>query len=261
MSYILFLNELSFGPAADRWAADTAMAKFDKVLRAFYEWNQETSLVDHIELQSIELAPEYSFKAWINADPVNKTRWQFIRLRQAKAPFKAPVLPADVDYKYGKESVHGLGCADYFDGLCVSLHVGDVWDSAEILIDRIAVEEDADGEPVMRHEQEKIPHSATVDNAANHKNWWQRLRPRLPVQREGRKFRHYRFGIMTECLESNYFYSVDRARHGSSAVKRFTARADGLYWDADLDSAGNVMVGKHKSNVGIKISWRDLDAV
>jgi len=261
MSFVLFLNELSFGTSADRWTADAAMDKFDKVLRLFYEWNQETSLVDHIGLQSIELAPEYSFKAWINAEPINKTRWQFIRLRQAKAPFKAPMIPSDVEYKYGEESVHGIGCADYYNGLCVSLHIGAVWDLAEILVDRMTIEYDAEDEPVFRHDQEKIPHSATVENATTHKNWWQQPRPRLPVQREGRKYRHHRFGVMIECLESSCFYSVDRARHGSSAVKRFDARADGLYWNADLDEAGNIMTGKHKSDVGIKISWRELHAI
>jgi hypothetical protein len=261
MAFVLFLNELSFGVAADRWAADAAMAKFDNVLRTFYEWNQETSLVDHIELQSTRLSPNYTFKEWINAEPVNQARWQFIRLRQSKAPFKNPILPGDVEYKYGDRGVDGLGFADYFDGLCVSLHVGDVWDSSEIIIDRISVDGDPDGEPVIRRDQEKIPHSSTVDNAADHQNWWQQPTPRLPVQRVGRKFRHYRFGIMTECLESRYFYSVDRARHGSSAVKRFVEQADALYWNADLDSDGNEMVGKHKSGVGIKIPWSELHAV
>lgn len=259
MSYMLFINELSFGLATDRWAADAAMAEFDKLLRTFYEWNKETSLVDHIGLSSAELAPGYSVKAWINADRGNRDRWQFIRLRQGKAPFREPELPDDVEYTYGELAVLGLGYADHYYGLCLSLCVSERWDSPKIVVDRMVLDDDAlDGARITPVE---VLHSSTRENAVSHQLRWREQRSRLPVKREGRRLRHLRFGIMVECLESNYFYSVDHAGHGSSAVKRFVERVDALYWDADLDIQGNVMENKHKSQVGARIPKDELHAV
>jgi hypothetical protein len=261
MSYILFLNELSFGAAADRWAANAAMVEFDRVLRMFYEWNKETSIVDHVGLSSIELAPGYSIRAWINAERGNRDRWQFVRLRQGKAPFQEPDLPRDVEYQYHEQTVQGLGYADHYYGLCVSLHVSDVWDSSEIIVDRLVLGNDATNGTEIRLVQQQVLHSGTQENAACHENRWRDQRHRLPVKREGRRFRHFRFGIMVECLESKYFYSVDHAGHGSSAVKRFIERVGELHWDADLDKDGKVIENKHKSDVGKHIPKKELHAV
>jgi hypothetical protein len=261
VSYILFLNELSFGTATDRWAADAAMVEFDKLVRMFYEWNQETSIVDHIGLSSIELAPGYSIKAWINAERGNRDRWQFIRLRQGKAPFKDPELPNDVEYKYHEQPVQGLGFADHFYGLCLSLRVSDAWDTSEIVVDRLVLgNDDAKGAEVQR-KQRQVLHSGTCENAAGYESRWREQSHRLPVKRLGRRFRHFRFGIMVECLDSEYFYSVDHAGHGTSAVKRFIERADGLHWDADLDKSGSVIENKHKSDTGKRIPKNELHAV
>jgi hypothetical protein len=157
MSYVLFLNELSFGASADRWAADAAMAEFDKLLRKFFEWNDDTSLADHIGLDSIELSPGYSFREWINADRRNKERWNFIRLRRTKAPFrdKNLDLPGDVEYKYSAQAVRGLGLADHYYGLCVSLRVSDVWDSPHISVDRLALDEEAARSPEVTLNDER----------------------------------------------------------------------------------------------------------
>jgi hypothetical protein len=259
VSYILFLNELSFGVAADRWAANVAMAEFDKLLRTFYEWNKETSLVDHIGLSSAELAPGYSIKAWINAERGNRDRWQFIRVQQGKAPFRKPELPGDVEYTNGEHAVMGLGYADEYYGLCLSLHVGDIWDSPKIVVDRMVLDGDAAGGATITSLE--VLHSSTCENARSHKSRWQEQRSRLPVKREGRRLRHLRFGVIVECLEDSCFYSVDHAGHGSSAVKRFVERVDALYWNADLDIEGNVMEKKHKSEVGMRIPKSELHAV
>lgn len=263
MSYVLFLNELSFGACADRWAADASMAEFDKLLRKFFEWNDDTSLADHIGLDSIELSPGYSFREWINADRRNKERWNFIRLRRTKAPFrdKNLDLPGDVEYKYSAQAVRGLGLADHYYGLCVSLRVSDVWDSPHISVDRLALDEGAARSPEVTPERREVLHSSTCENADSHRDRWQPPESRLPVMREGRRLRHLRFGVMVECLERKYFYSVDHARHGDSAVKRFVEQADALYWDADLDTAGNPIENKHKSDVGMRIPKNELHAV
>jgi hypothetical protein len=235
------------------------MAEFDKLLRTFYEWNNETSFVDHVGISSSELAPGYSVKEWINAERRNRDRWQFLRLLQGKAPFRMPEIPDNVEYTYGMHVVLGLGYADHYYGLCLSLHMSEAWDSTEIAVDRMVLDDGVVDGAII--ESVEVLHSSTYENAESHQFRWREQRSRLPVKREGRRLRHLRFGIMVECLESKYFYSVDHAGHGSSAVKRFVERVDALYWDADLDIDGNVMDNKHKSAVGARIPKTELHAV
>ncbi len=83
---------------------------------------------------------------------------------------------------------------------------------------------------------------------------------RLPIQREGRKLRHARFGTFIECEVSSYFYVIDRAGHASIMAKRYEMYSDGLHWNADLDADGNVVSAKHKSQVGKFIPISELNA-
>lgn len=82
---------------------------------------------------------------------------------------------------------------------------------------------------------------------------------RLPIIREGRRLYHRRTGrVYIECEVSGFFFSIDTARHASTASKRFVMHADGLHWDADLDANGNVIVGKFKGESGKFIATREL---
>lgn len=85
-------------------------------------------------------------------------------------------------------------------------------------------------------------------------------RGRLPIEREGRKFHHAKFGTFIECEVSSYFYVVDRAGHASIVAKRYKLYGDGLHWDADLDADGSVVEAKHKGKVGLFIPMGQLNA-
>ena len=85
-------------------------------------------------------------------------------------------------------------------------------------------------------------------------------RGRLPIEREGRKFHHARFGTFIECEVSSYFYVIDRAGHAGIVAKRYTLYGDGLRWNADLDADGNVVEAKHKGRVGLFVPMSQLNA-
>jgi hypothetical protein len=78
---------------------------------------------------------------------------------------------------------------------------------------------------------------------------------------EGKRYYHRRFRMIIECRTAGFFYSKDLDGHGGSVFKRFTMRADGLYWDADLDGDGMPIEGKHKGPEGRFIPKRDLRAI
>ena len=82
-------------------------------------------------------------------------------------------------------------------------------------------------------------------------------RGRLPIVHEGRRLYH-RGRMYIEALETGYFYTIDTAGHAKVASKRYVMRADGLYWDADLDENGQVVVGKFKGKIGMVIPLREL---
>jgi hypothetical protein len=84
---------------------------------------------------------------------------------------------------------------------------------------------------------------------------------RLPIEREGRKFRHVKYRAFVECEVSGFFYSIDLDGHGGSVFKRFTETVAGLQWSADLDQEGRVIEGKHKGAVGLVVPWDELHAV
>jgi len=91
-----------------------------------------------------------------------------------------------------------------------------------------------------------------------------RNKPRLPISREGRNARHQRFGLIVEDLDDGFWYSHDNARHSRNRnvlFKRFRESARGLHRIADLDDDGNVIDGKHQSDVGAFIPWNDLNLV
>lgn len=86
------------------------------------------------------------------------------------------------------------------------------------------------------------------------------MHARLPIEREGRKYHHARFGTFIECEISSYFYVIDRAGHAGIVSKRYVLQSNGLHWNADLDTDGNVVEAKHKGSVGLFIPMRDLNA-
>lgn len=59
--------------------------------------------------------------------------------------------------------------------------------------------------------------------------------------------------------ESCLWWSKDTAGHGGSAWKVYEESSRGLIWRADANQYGDFIVGKHKSDVGTFIPWKDLN--
>jgi hypothetical protein len=237
------------------------MATLIQVVGELAQWNADTSLATHIPLSSITLSPDYNLARWM-ADPKNKDSLGLILAWKTKVPPGDLGVPPDIEYHYADQKVHGLGRADFRNGLCVSLDVAPDWHRTTISITRTSVaDEDAKaGEPDER--QVEVPHCARIEHTASHEEWWRRPHQRLPVVlREGRHLRHGNFPVIVECLESGYFYSVDRDSHGGSAFKCFKLQQDGLHWVADLDADGDPIPGKHKGPRGLFIPRGKLSGI
>lgn len=54
------------------------------------------------------------------------------------------------------------------------------------------------------------------------------------------------------------WWSRDSAGHGGSACKVNEESSRGLIWRADANQYGDFIVGKHKSDIGTFIPWKDL---
>jgi hypothetical protein len=233
------------------------MAELVDILNALTALDGETSLADHLGLMSRDhdLAPNYKFAQWINK---NKYQWTYLLTWLRKVPADASMVLADVAYHYGEREAQGLGLTDVHRGLCVSANADSQWhrDSVPVTRTSIADEDIRDGVPGER--QIDIPHCAHIEHITTHLDWWCPPHQRYPVVEQGRRLHHARFGLFVECLQARRFYSVDRARHGGSAFKRFTEQADGLYWDADVDADGNDIDGKHKGDMGRFIARNEL---
>lgn len=73
--------------------------------------------------------------------------------------------------------------------------------------------------------------------------------------------RHGRFGTFYESVNrhgDSMWLANDTAKHGGSAFKMYEETSRGLRWVADLDKYGDIIVGKHKSEVGSFIPWREF---
>lgn len=262
MPVLIFLNELSFSTATDRRVANDAMIEFIEVFRNILKYRPAISLISHIELKSLELARGYFLTQWIAAERKNLDRWRLIRAIQNTAPYSSLAsagIPDNIEYRHEGRVAEGLGYAHLLDGIGVSLAVEDSWDSPWVTIDRVIVTIDDCGEDTTKDDQVEVRHAATCANAAVHEAWLRGPRPRLPIVREGRRYYHHSFGVIIECEETHYFFSVDRAGHASSVAKRFIEYAGGLQWDADIDADGNVIENKHKGDTGVYIPKKDLN--
>jgi hypothetical protein len=257
ISRIVFLNELAFGTAPDRWAADQAMAAFIKALQTLAELHTDTSVVDHLGLKSMDLAPGYNCGQWMS-DPKNEKARKYLRALQSKAPFRQPQIPDDIGFSYDGLSVDGLGYASFYEGLCASLDYDTEWHLSTVAVTRtsMAPEDIQNDEPAER--QVDVRHFAREEHISPHETWWRPDPHSLPIRIPGRRLLHLRFKRIEECQQSGHFYSIDRDGHGGSAFKRFDLEADGLHWNADLNEYGALIANKHKGAQGRDIPMSEL---
>jgi hypothetical protein len=58
-----------------------------------------------------------------------------------------------------------------------------------------------------------------------------------------------------------YWWSPDKAGHGSSTWKVFRETSKGLEWVADAGEDGTFIEGKHKGKTGLFIPWNKMKTV
>lgn len=66
------------------------------------------------------------------------------------------------------------------------------------------------------------------------------------------------FGTVWKSKSDGLWWSKDTAGHGGSAWKVYEESSRGLIWRADANQYGDFIVGKHKSDIGTFIPWKDL---
>jgi hypothetical protein len=250
MTVHAFLNELSCGEDLEQREAKQAMATFTEMIRQLMHWRNDLKLICHVNFKSVELARDYRYAQWAR-DPSNKLHRDFLLTRLAMAPPRTGSfdIPESKEFFYGDTQAEGLGRASEHSGIGVSLPVGRSWDTSTVALTRVSLE----------HSDElvEVRHASDPSHVKSHEGWLQEPFP-LPVTRQGRRYYHWRFRMIVECLDSSFFYSRDLDGHGGSAFKQFTMHADGLHWTADLDEYGNVIKDKHKGPTGVFIPKRDL---
>ncbi|MDA0207574.1 MAG: RHS repeat-associated core domain-containing protein [Acidobacteria bacterium] len=80
------------------------------------------------------------------------------------------------------------------------------------------------------------------------------------ITKEGTEqvFRHAKFGKFYKSKGADDWITIDRAGHGGSAFKLYRQKGNKLVWQADLDQAGNIIIGKHKGPIGREIPLSEL---
>ncbi len=95
-----------------------------------------------------------------------------------------------------------------------------------------------------------------VHNSNTCRDLWQLTREGAESTR-----RHGRFGTFYETVNrhgDSMWLTTDTAQHGGSFFKMYEETSTGLRWVADLDEYGDIIVGKHKSEVGSFIPWSEF---
>ena len=87
-----------------------------------------------------------------------------------------------------------------------------------------------------------------VHNSNTCRDLWQLTREGAESTR-----RHGRFGTFYKTVNrhgDSMWLTTDTAQHGGSFFKMYEETSTGIRWVADLDEYGDIIVGKHKSDVG-----------
>ena len=70
-----------------------------------------------------------------------------------------------------------------------------------------------------------------------------------------------RIGKIEKDPHTELWWSKDKAGHGGSKWKVFEKTKNGLEWVADANEQGDFLQGKHKSDFGRAIPWKDVRVV
>jgi putative addiction module killer protein len=127
------------------------------------------------ELNTAQIAPDYSIAQWRNDSNIDLEVRRFFRSLQTKSPFIDELLESDLqeknsssEFSHNGSPVLGLGIAYLLDGLAISLPSAPQWDMAHIHIQCNFL----DPETVeIYSEAIEIHHASHPDHLIVHKNW------------------------------------------------------------------------------------------
>lgn len=103
---------------------------------------------------------------------------------------------------------------------------------------------------------EKPEHASPAPGSSGRRGKW-----RITRERTERVLYYEKFGKFYKSASDGLWWSKDLAGHGDSQWKVFRETSKGLAWFRDADEFGNFIVGKHKGDVGMFISWDKLSGV
>ena len=92
-----------------------------------------------------------------------------------------------------------------------------------------------------------------VHNTCDIRGLWQITKEGTAATKQGP------FGTVSKSKSDGLWWSRDTAGHGGSTWKVYEEASRGLIWRADANQYGDFIVGKHKSDVGTFIPWKDLN--
>jgi hypothetical protein len=171
----IVLNELSYRvPAADVWVARDGMFLLIDTIRAAQKLGTSRTLRFHHDLYRSAIAADYTVADWLNDAAIDRDARLFFKTVATTSPFLSDLAGSSVDerfrgaeFRYGQESVLGLGVAYLLDALAISLPFSHVWDVPELSI----VISELDDEGQIVDDSGLVKHAANLDHVRKHERW------------------------------------------------------------------------------------------
>lgn len=177
MTVLLFLNELSCAGVSDPGGStadpDDLINGFVSLLVVIRRRRPDAALVSAARLYGIQVGGDFIFARWA-ADGRNKDRLRLLKSVRNRAPFQdVGSLSEDglLDYLVDGRTATGLGYADAFDGLAVSLATADRWDTVKLALVRQELVESDTGEARLAETTVSVRHASRSGHVESHEAW------------------------------------------------------------------------------------------
>jgi putative addiction module killer protein len=174
MSLEMILNECSIGHGENIPTAQAWMMQLIDTIRSARKLGISI-LRTKTELNTAQIAPDYSIAQWRNDHSVDREVQRFFRSLQTKSPFIDESIESDLQEKnssseffYNGSPVLGLGIAYLLDGLAISLPSAPQWDMPHIHIQQDFLDPET---AEIDSEAIEIHHASHPDHLIVHKNW------------------------------------------------------------------------------------------
>ncbi|WP_348266519.1 hypothetical protein [Edaphobacter sp. DSM 109919] len=180
MAQLLFLNERSYGPGHIAIpVAQESLATFVDVLLQIKKLLPRVSLISSESLSHLRLGNGYSVASWLNSGAANRERGRVLLSLANQAPFRVvndlydDPDPGVTVHRYGDEIVEGIGLANLYGGVPISLDIEDRWRVSTLSLNVQQLVEDEERAWII-----EMPHAASVQHVHNHQQWLLTLRKR-----------------------------------------------------------------------------------